>query len=51
MVAKYCPIALPFGNGGVYDGSGLKLALWIGAAWQKYTPARGPRPPPSWRPK
>ena len=38
MVAKYCPIALPFGNGGVYDGSGLKLALWIGAAWQKYTP-------------
>ncbi|MDR1014649.1 MAG: FAD-dependent oxidoreductase [Coriobacteriales bacterium] len=38
MVAKYCPIALPFGNGGVYDGSGLKMALWIGAAWQKYTP-------------
>ncbi len=38
MVAKYCPMALPFGNGGVYDGSGLKLALWIGAAWQKYTP-------------
>lgn len=38
MVAKYCPIALPFGYGGVYDGSGLKMALWIGAAWQKYTP-------------
>ena len=38
MVAKYCPMALPFGYGGVYDGSGLKLALWIGAAWQKYTP-------------
>mgnify|MGYP000523815081 FL=1 len=38
MVAKYCPMALPFGYGGVYDGSGLKLALWIGASWQKYTP-------------
>ena len=38
MVAKYCPIALPFGWGGVYDGSGLKMAMWIGAAWQKYTP-------------
>ncbi len=38
MVAKYCPMALPFGNGGVYDGSGLKMAMWIGAAWQKYTP-------------
>ena len=38
MVAKYCPMALPFGWGGVYDGSGLKMAMWIGAAWQKYTP-------------
>ena len=38
MVAKYCPIALPFGWGGVYDGSGLKMAMWVGAAWQKYTP-------------
>ena len=43
MVAKYCPMALPFGYGGVYDGSGLKLALWIGASWQKYTPK-----PPCW---
>ena len=38
MVAKYCPVALPFGWGGVYDGSGLKMAMWVGAAWQKYTP-------------
>ena len=38
MVAKYCPIALPFGWGGVYDGSGLKMAMWVGAGWQKYTP-------------
>ncbi len=38
MVAKYCPIALQYGNGGVYDGSGHKMALWAGAAWQKYTP-------------
>ena len=38
MVAKYCPLALQYGNGGVYDGSGHKMALWAGAAWQKYTP-------------
>ena len=38
MVAKYCPMALPFGLGGVYEGEGHKMALWIGAAWQKYTP-------------
>lgn len=38
MVAKYCPIALPYGLGGVFDGSGHKMGLWAGAAWQKYTP-------------
>ena len=38
MVAKYCPMALPYGLGGVYEGDGHKMALWAGAAWQKYTP-------------
>lgn len=38
MVAKYCPMALPYGLGGVYEGEGHKMALWIGAAWQKFTP-------------
>ena len=37
MVEKYCPWVLPFvkEGGGVYSGDGHKMALWVGAAWQK----------------
>jgi fumarate reductase flavoprotein subunit len=38
MVARYCPMALPLFNGGVYAGDGHKMGLWIGAAWQRTTP-------------
>jgi len=37
MVAKYCSWAVPV-TGGVYGGDGHKMALWIGAAWQKNVP-------------
>lgn len=35
MIAKYCHWALQCGDGGVFDGSGHKMALWAGAAWEK----------------
>lgn len=35
MIACYCPWALEAGPGGVFDGSGHKMAMWAGAAWQK----------------
>lgn len=38
MVAKYSPWSLQFDNGGVYKGAGHKMALWVGAAWQKTVP-------------
>jgi len=40
MVEKYCPWVLPLvkGGGGVYKGDGHKMALWVGAAWQKTVP-------------
>jgi fumarate reductase flavoprotein subunit len=38
MVAKYCPWALQFPIRGIYPGDGHKMALWIGAAWQKTVP-------------
>lgn len=34
MIARYCPWAADAGPGGVFDGSGHKMALWAGAAWQ-----------------
>jgi len=51
MMAKYCPWAIPllsdvgdqgydttFKAGGLYKGDGHRMALWIGAAWQKAYP-------------
>jgi len=40
MVEKYCPWVLPLvkAGGGLYRGDGHKMALWIGAAWQKNEP-------------
>jgi succinate dehydrogenase/fumarate reductase flavoprotein subunit len=40
MVEKYCPWVLPLvkEGGGVYNGDGHKMALWVGAAWQKTVP-------------
>ncbi|HTY62539.1 MAG TPA: FAD-dependent oxidoreductase [Acidobacteriota bacterium] len=40
MVEKYCPWVLPLvkAGGGVYSGDGHKIALWVGAAWQKTLP-------------
>ncbi len=40
MVEKYCPWVLPLvkAGGGVYRGDGHKMALWVGAAWQKTVP-------------
>lgn len=51
MMAKYCPWAMPllddtgsqgydttFKFGGLYKGDGHKMALWVGAAWQKTVP-------------
>jgi len=40
MVEKYCPWVLPLvkTGGGVYYGDGHKMALWVGAAWQKTVP-------------
>ncbi len=38
MMAKYCPDFADLNNGGVYNGTGHKMALWIGAAWQKFVP-------------
>lgn len=40
MVEKYCPWVLPLvqAGGGVYGGDGHKMALWIGAAWQRTVP-------------
>ncbi len=35
MVHKYCPSWVWDIKGGVYGGSGHKMALWVGAAWQK----------------
>jgi len=40
MVEKYCPRLLPFvkDGAGIYTGDGHKMAMWIGAAWQKTVP-------------
>lgn len=40
MVEKYCPWMLPLvkGGAGIYSGDGHKMALWVGAAWQKVVP-------------
>lgn len=40
MVEKYCPWVLPLvrAGAGVYRGDGHKMALWVGAAWQKTLP-------------
>lgn len=38
MMAKYCPDFADLNNGGIYNGTGHKMALWIGAAWQKFVP-------------
>lgn len=40
MVEKYCPNAMKLTDGGmgICDGSGHKMGLWAGAAWQKNTP-------------
>lgn len=51
MMAKYCPWAMPLLNdagdmgydnnfkfGGLFNGDGQQMGLWIGAAWQKVTP-------------
>jgi fumarate reductase flavoprotein subunit len=40
MVERYCPWVLPLvkAGGGVYNGDGHKMALWVGAAWQKTVP-------------
>ncbi len=40
MVEKYCPWVLPLvkAGGGIYNGDGHKMALWVGAAWQKTEP-------------
>jgi succinate dehydrogenase/fumarate reductase flavoprotein subunit len=40
MVEKYCPWVLPLvkEGGGVYSGDGHKMALWVGASWQKTVP-------------
>jgi succinate dehydrogenase/fumarate reductase flavoprotein subunit len=40
MVEKYCPWMLPLvkAGGGIYRGDGHKMALWVGAAWQKTEP-------------
>jgi len=54
MVSKYCPEVLaltrdadvvdydmcfpPAGGGGIYKGDGHKMALWVGAAWQRNIP-------------
>lgn len=35
MVRKYCPDWVWPLTGGVYSGDGHKMALWVGAAWQK----------------
>jgi len=50
MVSRYCPETLPLVSrtpvdysagrtwGGVYSGDGHKMALWVGAAWQRTVP-------------
>jgi succinate dehydrogenase/fumarate reductase flavoprotein subunit len=40
MVEKYCPWVLPLvkAGGGIYNGDGHKMGLWVGAAWQKTEP-------------
>lgn len=37
MIERYCPWALDAGPGGVFDGTGHKMAMWAGGAWQKNT--------------
>ena len=40
MVEKYCPWILPLvkAGGGIYQGDGHKMGLWVGAAWQRTEP-------------
>lgn len=38
MKARYAPDYRHVGYGGVYGGDGHKMALWIGAAWQRTFP-------------
>ncbi|NLT66820.1 MAG: FAD-dependent oxidoreductase [Acidobacteria bacterium] len=40
MVEKYCPdmLTLVKQGAGIYPGDGHKMALWVGAAWQKTFP-------------